>query len=258
MPARRPDPSLAAFPRSWYPILEDQAVLDAFCAANAAAGPAALPPQNLRYEALRLTSPDTVRVVIVGDGLFSHGGNAHGIGYSVPFSLDRRPLPASVRNFQSELATAAGLPACDFCDLTPIAAQGVLLLNRFWTLDRNGGPHANLGWDVVSRGLVRWLCRHRRPIVFVILGNELRDWVPDIPHHHVLLTAAAPSPREAAYGFFGAEIFQTVDASLDELRQPPIDWSAAFLPRALPPPALDRSLLRKIGDRTRPAIEFAR
>lgn len=248
-----PDSHSYGFPLQWLPVLDEDSVRDAFLSASQYVGDHALPPPPLRYEALRRTSPEAVRVVVVGDGLFSHAGKAHGVAYSAPFSLDRRPLPATLRNFQSELAVCAGLPVSDFCDLVPLAQQGVLLLNRFWTLDAQGDAHSNAGWDVVSRGVVRWLSLRTNPIVFVILGNQLRDWVRDIPHHHPVILTAAPSPQEATYGFFGGHVFSRINRCLDDLKHAPIDWGVVFAPRSLPPPILDRRFFRRISDRQKVA-----
>src|SRR5258705_3291068 len=131
-----------ALPSAWRthlrPFIESEAYapLCAFVDAERAAGKTVYPADVFR--ALRLTSPDDVKVVIFGQDPY-HGEDrgapqAHGLAFSVPSPV--RP-PPSLRNIFKEINASLGYEAPAHGCLDAWAQQGVLLLNTSLTLERD-------------------------------------------------------------------------------------------------------------------------
>src|SRR6478736_2397773 len=92
------------------------------------AGAVIFPPQPLR--ALQVTPPETVRIVILGQGSDHGRGQAEGLAFSVAPGV---ALPPSLRNIFKEIERDLGVPPPAFPNpggsLVTWASHGVLLLN---------------------------------------------------------------------------------------------------------------------------------
>ena len=111
------------------------------------------PPQDEIFTALRLTPPEKVRVLIVGQDPYHDDGQAHGLCFSVRKGV---PLPPSLRNIFKELAADLGVTAPRHGDLTAWAQQGVLLLNTVLTVRAHQAhSHANHGWEEFTDTVIR-------------------------------------------------------------------------------------------------------
>lgn len=199
--------------------------LCAFVDDQIAAGKTVYPAEVFR--ALRLTSPDDVKVVIVGQDPY-HGDDkghpqAHGLAFSVPSPV--RP-PPSLRNIFKEIAAEFGhvMPAHGCLDTW--ARQGVLLLNTVLTVEQaKAASHAKRGWEACTDTLIRELAQRHEHLVFMLWGAHaqakrvLLDARP-----HCVLEAPHPSPLSAHRGFLGCGHFQLANAYLTENGREPIDW----------------------------------
>src|SRR5574344_3164035 len=95
------------------------------------------PKRDLMFTAFSLTSPEDVKVVIVGQDPYHNPGQAMGLSFSVPRGIDP---PPSLINVYKEIRNDLGLEMnFDNGDLTPGAEQGILLLNAYLTV-RAGVP----------------------------------------------------------------------------------------------------------------------
>src|SRR6202000_1281740 len=113
------------------PVAEQVAQMGQFLRAEIAAGRRYLPAGANVLRAF--THPfEAVRVLIVGQDPYPTPGHAVGLSFSV--APQTRPVPRSLQNIYKEYATDLGLPAPTSGDLSPWAAQGVLLLNRVLTV----------------------------------------------------------------------------------------------------------------------------
>ena len=83
-------------------------------------------PANI-FNALRLTSPSTTRVVILGQDPYPTPGHANGLAFSY---VGDGSLPASLRNIFKELASDLGGPVRTRGDLSDWARQGVCFSTR--------------------------------------------------------------------------------------------------------------------------------
>ncbi|MGH8829526.1 MAG: uracil-DNA glycosylase [Polaromonas sp.] len=156
------------------------------------------PPQPLR--ALELTSPEAVRVVILGQDPYHGRGQAEGLAFSVAPGV---PLPPSLRNIFKELQRDQGTPPPRFPvpggSLVRWASDGVLLLNTCLTVEE-GRPasHAGLGWEVLTDTVIRRVSAGDHPVVFMLWGAHAQSKraLIDASRHKVLL-ANHPSPLSA-------------------------------------------------------------
>src|SRR5258708_24986893 len=116
----------AGWAKALDPVADRIAAMGDFLRAEVAAGRTYLPagPNVLRAFAQPF---DAVRVLIVGQDPYPTPGHAVGLSFSV--SPQTRPLPRSLANIFREYATDLALPTPAGGDLSPWAAQGVLLLN---------------------------------------------------------------------------------------------------------------------------------
>ncbi len=173
------------------------------------------------FRALDLVSPQSLRVVILGQDPYPTPGNADGLAFSVPAG---RPLPASLRNIFAEMQSDIGAhPASG--DLSGWAAQGVLLLNTALTVPLGEpGGHARLGWQSLVGDVLAEVAR--RPAAFVLWGASARALAGPFldPRHHLAVASAHPSPLSAYRGFFGSRPFSQVDGWMQARRMPAIDW----------------------------------
>lgn len=223
-----------ALPPAWRTHLrafvdsEAYAPLCAFVDAQIAAGKTVYPAEVFR--ALRLTSPDDVKVVIVGQDPY-HGDDkghpqAHGLAFSVPSPV--RP-PPSLRNIFKEIAAEFGyvMPAHGCLDAW--ARQGVLLLNTVLTVEQGkAASHAKRGWEACTDTLIRELAKRHEHLVFMLWGahaqakRALLDARP-----HCVLEAPHPSPLSAHRGFLGCGHFRLANDYLEANQRTPIDWRLA-------------------------------
>lgn len=182
------------------------------------------PPGPLIFNAYNSTPFEQVKVVIIGQDPYHGTGQAHGLSFSVPAGI---PIPPSLLNIYKELETDVGLRRPAAGDLTKWAQQGVFLLNASLTV-RAGEPmsHAQIGWSRFTDATIEALALHRTNLVFLLWGKFAQEKAKLIdPSHHLILTAAHPSPLSAHSGFLGCRHFSQTNAYLVANRIQPIDWS---------------------------------
>jgi uracil-DNA glycosylase len=195
--------------------------LGVFVAGEYERGPV-YPPLPDLFTAFRLCSPESARVLILGQDPYHKPGQAHGLSFSVRPGV---PIPPSLRNVFKELRDDLGVPAPTTGDLTGWASDGVLLLNAVLTV-RGGSPasHAGKGWEHLTDAAIRALDALDRRVVFVLWGSYARKKAELVTNPlHRVLEAGHPSPMNPK-GFLGSRPFSAVNAALEEVGQPPVRW----------------------------------
>ncbi|GAA4912551.1 uracil-DNA glycosylase [Actinomycetospora succinea] len=167
---------------------------------------------------------ESVRVLIMGQDPYPTPGHAVGLSFSV--APDVRPLPKSLQNIFREYTSDLGHPPPSSGDLSPWAANGVLLLNRVLTVGPGApGSHRNKGWEKVTEAAVAALVgRLDQPLVAVLWGRDAQTVKPLLGEDVPTVESAHPSPMSADRGFFGSRPFSRVDEYLTELGDEPVDW----------------------------------
>ena len=182
------------------------------------------PPREKLFEALRLTPPEKVRCVILGQDPYHEPGQAHGLSFSVP---DGTPLPPSLRNIYKELAADLAVESPRSGDLTHWARQGVLLLNAGLTVyEGAAGSHRALGWQHFTDAVIRAADTLPKSIVFILWGGDARKKTALLSkkENRLIIESAHPSPLSSYRGFFGSRPFSRCNEFLTQRGEDPIEW----------------------------------
>jgi uracil-DNA glycosylase len=203
--------------------------LEKFLSQEIKEGRTIYPPFELTFNALCQTAFDAVKVVIIGQDPYHGPGQAHGLSFSVPHGI---PAPPSLQNIFKELAADVGAAIPNHGCLLGWAKQGVLLLNATLTVRENEPKsHYGRGWEEFTDRIVQQITTRSDPLVFVLWGRSaLEKWkqvsTDGKKSHHLVLTAAHPSPFSAYSGFFGCRHFSKINDFLIRSNKQPIDWNA--------------------------------
>ena len=171
------------------------------------------PPEDRLFEALRLTPPEQVRCVLLGQDPYHEPGQAMGLAFSVPEGV---ALPPSLRNIYKDLESDLGIERTNG-DLRDWAEQGVLLLNATLSVERGkANSHAKFGWQKLTDAIIHAAADLPQKPVFVLWGGFAGKKAALLPAGSRVLLSAHPSPLSAYRGFFGSKPFSKVNALLGE------------------------------------------
>lgn len=176
------------------------------------------------FNALKYTSCEDTKVVILGQDPYHGPGQAHGLCFSVKRGIEP---PPSLKNIFKELNAEIGMKAPDCGELTGWAKQGVLLLNTTLTV-REGAPqsHKGQGWEILTDRIIEILNDKETPVVFILWGANARSKKKLVTNPvHLVLESAHPSPLSAYNGFFGCNHFLLANDFLKANSLTEIDWS---------------------------------
>jgi uracil-DNA glycosylase len=196
----------------------------AFLKTERAQGKIIYPPGSLIFNAFDKTPFNKLKVLLLGQDPYHGQGQAMGLSFSVPKGIRQ---PPSLINIFKELHNDVGIPIPTTGDLTPWAAQGVMLLNAALTV-RAGEPnsHAKIGWHQFTDAVIKKVSDEKEGIVFLLWGafaHQKQELIDQSKHH--VLKAAHPSPFSADKGFFGCRHFSKTNEYLVKQKQQPIDWA---------------------------------
>lgn len=189
--------------------------------------PKVYPPRDELFTALRMTPPDRVKCVILGQDPYHEEGQAMGLSFSVHHGV---AIPRSLRNIYKELEADLGIPRADHGDLTGWAAQGVLLLNDVLSVyEGAANSHKSWGWERLTAHLISVVERQSQPVAYVLWGRSAQRKADSIRlaesiHPRLVIRSNHPSPLSASRGFFGSRPFSQVNAFLESNGVAPIDW----------------------------------
>jgi len=182
------------------------------------------PPQELVFNAFRLTPFSEVKVVILGQDPYHNVGQAHGLSFSVPEGI---AFPPSLKNIFAELSTdIEGFQIPSSGDLTKWAKQGVLLLNATLTVRAHqAASHQKQGWERFTDEIIAKVSSELEHVVFLLWGSYAQQKAALIDaSKHLVLKAVHPSPLSVYRGFFGCRHFSKANAYLQAHGKQPIDW----------------------------------
>ena len=181
------------------------------------------PPMTDIFNALKLTPPEKVKAVILGQDPYHGEGQAMGLSFSVKNGVK---LPPSLVNIYKELKTDLNIEPTTSGDLTKWAKEGVLLLNTVLTVQKDrANSHAKKGWEQVTDAVIKKLADNYDGIVFILWGNNARSKVKLIDKSkHLIIESAHPSPLSAYNGFFGSKPFSKTNEYLLTKGKTIIDW----------------------------------
>ncbi|EUJ27418.1 uracil-DNA glycosylase [Listeria floridensis FSL S10-1187] len=175
------------------------------------------------FNALKYTSYEAAKVVILGQDPYHGRGQAHGLSFSVQKGIR---IPPSLENIFQELKNDLGCFIPNNGYLKPWTDQGVLLLNTVLTVEAGkANSHKGQGWENLTDAVIRLLNQKEAPLVFILWGNNAKQKTALLNNpNHLILTSSHPSPYSANYGFFGSKPFSKTNDYLVLHGEAPIDW----------------------------------
>ena len=216
----------------WNELLADELAKPYFAALverveAAYARGAVFPPQGELFAAFRLTPPERVRAVILGQDPYHEPGQAHGLAFSVRAGVK---LPPSLRNIFHELESDCGVPPRESGDLTGWAEQGVFLLNTVLSVESGrANSHANYGWQTFTDAVTARLRSLPQPVAFVLSGRAGAEksrhrcgFSPPSPHPP---SPPPQPPQRLPRLLLGSQPFSKINAFLRENHEQVIDWA---------------------------------
>ena len=177
------------------------------------------------FNALKYTSYEGTRVVILGQDPYHEPGQAHGLSFSVKKGIK---IPPSLVNIYKELKTDVGMEIPSHGELTSWANQGVLLLNATLTVRLGqANSHQSIGWGIFTDEVIKKLNERSEPIVFILWGGNARSKKKYITNpNHLIIESAHPSPLSAYNGFLGSRPFSRANEFLISKGFEPINWNS--------------------------------
>lgn len=162
------------------------------------------PPKSQVWSAFKLTKPDNLKVVILGQDPYINEGEAMGLAFSVP---EGKKIPPSLRNIFKKLnkETSNG-------DLTSWAEQGVLLLNTALTVRAFTSNSHSSHWRKITNTIIRYISDRFDNIVFILWGGnafQKKEWIDG--NKHSVLVSSHPSPLGCSKSMKGNSSFNDCD-----------------------------------------------
>lgn len=218
-------------PTSWKPLLSDEVLkpyylkIQQFLERQDKLGKVIYPPRKDIFNAFNLTTPQNVKVVIIGQDPYHGYGQANGLCFSVKKGAK---IPPSLRNIFKELEYDIGCEIPIHGDLSHWASQGVLLLNTILTVEgKQASSHQGIGWEEFTDKVIQTISDNKEKVVFILWGNYARKkkYLIDSKKHLII---ESPHPAAEIYaggkaGFFGSKPFSRANKYLTS----PIDWCLA-------------------------------
>lgn len=181
------------------------------------------PPKENLFNALKFSSYEDTKVVILGQDPYHEPNQAHGLCFSVNKGVK---VPPSLVNIYKEIQSDLGLIPPNHGCLEDWARQGVLLLNTVLTVRRGeANSHKGKGWEIFTDRIVKLLNEREKPMVFILWGANAKSKKALITNkEHMIITGVHPSPLSAFNGFFGGGYFSKANRFLEVTGQAPINW----------------------------------
>ncbi len=203
--------------------------LDSFIKAERREGKVIFPPEELVFNAFKVTPLDKVKVVIIGQDVYFNEGQAHGLSFSVQDGVKH---PPSLKNIFKELESTIDFTRPDSGNLTKWANQGALMLNAALTVESGlAGSHLKKGWMILTKAVIEHINQNCTDIVFLAWGGFAHKVCLDVDtSKHSVIKTSHPSPLGAlkvmktAPAFLGSDCFNRVNEELISHNQTPIDW----------------------------------
>lgn len=189
------------------------------------------PSKENVFKAFHLTPFDEVKVVLIGQDPY-HDGSADGLAFSA--SLNTLKCPPSLKNILGEIersypqnSARLDYGSLDPWDLSRWARQGVFLTNTAYTVQRSKPGSHVVYWKPFFKEVVKTINEHRQDVVWLLLGNEAKEFKFFITNpSHAVVEAAHPAAdlyRKESL-FYGSGCFEKVNEELSARNIKEIIW----------------------------------
>lgn len=170
------------------------------------------PPKECVFKVFEMPV-ENIRVVLLGQDVYHHPGQAMGLSFSVPKGVR---IPPSLVNIFKEIKNEYPERSYKFDhgDLTRWwKEEGIFLLNCALTVKEfEPGSHMKL-WTSFTDDVIRFISERNKSCMFLLFGNFAKAKIPLIASNKYVYTVH-PSPLSAHGGFFGSGVFKKTEEAL--------------------------------------------
>ena len=224
------------FPGEWESLLTDnekllQEIHDRLNFEVVVESKTVYPSSHVLYRAFKECPLEEVKVVILGQDPY-HDGSATGLCFDNIIFKDK--MSPSLSNIKKEMLnegiTVNEMAAPEYCMLTHLPRQGVLLINTALTVEK-GKPNSHKEiWKPFTDKVIEKL-NTKDNIVWVLWGaNALsyKDKITNETHRFIISSHPSPLSCKNTLGkypaFEGSKPFSKTNLYLEEMGKPPIQW----------------------------------
>lgn len=170
------------------------------------------PKKDDLFKCFKLCQDNNIKVVIIGQDPYHEANQANGLCFSVNHGV---ALPPSLINIYKEIEIEYGIRVNQDGDLTYLAKQGVLLLNKYLTVvEHKPLSHKVKEYDLFFEDVMQYIDNLDQHIVFLLWGREAQKVEQYINNKkHLVIKATHPSPLGANKGGrFNMNTFKKCDS----------------------------------------------
>jgi uracil-DNA glycosylase len=162
-----------------------------------------------------------IKVVLLGQDPYHNPDQANGLSFSVNPGIK---IPPSLKNIykeiQHEYPERNYIFQCGNLERW-FKEEYIFLLNASLTVVKNKpASHMKL-WEKFTNDVIKYISENNDNCIFVLLGNFAKSKEIYILNKNNIITGVHPSPLSANKGFFGSNIFRSIEEKLNTQ----IDWN---------------------------------
>ncbi|MDE5949791.1 MAG: uracil-DNA glycosylase [Malacoplasma sp.] len=176
-------------------------------------------PDNI-FNAFTFFELEDTNLVIIGQDPYQTPNMADGLAFSTKLNIQ----PKSLSNLFKEIKKDFNINRTNY-DLSDIASQNVLLLNRILTVESNLSlSHAEKGWETFTNNLILYLSIKNQHIIYLFMGNKAISLKPLLFNYLKVFETSHPSPFSYRINLEDKQIFKKINEQLIKANKKPIKW----------------------------------
>ena len=155
-----------------------------------------------------------IKILLLGQDPYHGPNQANGLSFSVNEGIK---IPPSLKNIYKELQL-------EFPERNYVFKSGnlerwfkeekIFLLNASLTvIEHKPGSHMKF-WEKFTNDVIKYVSKKNSECVFVLLGNFAKSKEICIENKDNIITGTHPSPLSATKGFFGSNIFKSIEEKI--------------------------------------------
>lgn len=161
-----------------------------------------------------------IKILLLGQDPYHNPNQANGLSFSVNNDIK---IPPSLKNIYKEIQ--AEFPERNYIfnsgNLTRwFKEEKIFLLNASLSVIKNKPGSQMKLWQEFTDDVIKFISDNNKNCVFVLLGNFAKSKEIFISNKNNIITGVHPSPLSANNGFFGSNLFKSIETKLNTQ----IDW----------------------------------
>jgi uracil-DNA glycosylase len=173
------------------------------------------PPRENIFKVFEMGVKD-IRVLLLGQDPYHNPNQANGLSFSVN---DDIVIPPSLRNIYKEIQQT--FPERNYTFKTGnlerwFKEEKIFLLNASLSVIHNKPASHMAIWTDFTNDVIKYISEQNNTCIFVLLGNFAKSKAQFISNSNKnnIIVGVHPSPLSASRGFFGSNIFKTIEDKL--------------------------------------------